>query len=1044
LDQKTSNPERRQLTVMFSELEGVTQLSGALDPEDFSQLVRPRLEAWDAIIKRYGGFVAKHTGQGVLAYFGYPAGHEDDAERTAHTALEIVEATRALSSAEQQTTAQISVRIGIATGIVVVGGAIGQGASKEEQAFGLPLNLAARLQAFAEPNSILIAPETRQLIGSKFDCEDAGCRELKGISESINVWRVVRPRTSLSRFFARHTEGVLPLVGRSSELDVLLQSWSRVGKDGGQVVFVSGEPGIGKSHLCEAFLARIAPDRHTAIHCQCSGYHANTAFQPLVEEIERSAGMFREDGLDARLDKLERVLSEWSDQADRLTPVFAALLSLPTAGRYPDFAPGARELRKMFIAGLVERLRLLSRCNPVVFLFEDAQWSDPSTQDFLAAAIESVGSARVLILITARPEFKFPWRGRAHVTELVLEHLDKYHATQMVRLLAESHSLPDAVLAHIVDHTDGVPLFIEELTRSLQDLHAPKIDARPVVPVTAVSIPATLRDSLMARLDRLGMAKPVAQLGATIGRTFPYWLLLCLWPFGEEALRASLDEIERAGLLKQRQHGSEVYYVFKHELVRDAAYESLLKSKREALHMQIAQLVTEERGSFAETPPELIAYHYTAAGRTEPAIKNWRKAGAQALQRSANVEAVGHFTRALELLEHIPHSEERDQRELDLRTQLGATLTAVKGFGAVEVEAAYARARVLCGQSKDATQRFAVLRGLWVYDLVRAEWSEASALAEEMLGVATREANAAFELEARRAMGMTLLWRGDLNEALAHLQRGRCIYDAEKHHGHAYQYGNDPGVACLVHEAFVLCVLGFADQALLRSEDSIALARQLSHPFSLTQALIYRAFVHQCCREADPTRKFAGEAQALAREHSFPFWLAEATMLQGWAMAQQGDATEGLDLLREGLAAFRATGAKMDQPRWLATLAEAHLCAHQPGEGLTAVAEALAVVELTKECFFAARLHGLRAELLIQQGSALQAEACLQESLSIARSQKAKTWELRAATRLARLWWEQSRGRDARDLLASVYGSFSEGFATPDLRDAERLLEERA
>jgi class 3 adenylate cyclase/predicted ATPase len=1026
---------------MFCELEGITTVAGALDPEDLNELLKPRLSAWSAVIKRFDGYVAKHTGLGLLAYFGYPAGHEDDAERAVHAALEIVEATRSLSGADPKRATDISVRVGIATGLVVVGGSIGEGASKEEPAFGMTLNLAARLQSFADPNAILIASETRHLISSKFECEDLGGRELKGLGESVNVWRVVTSRATVSRFSARHPEGVLPLVNRTEELDALLHCWSRAGTGNGQVAFIFGEPGIGKSHLCEAFVSRIASEPHTVLHCQCSGYHASTAFRPLIEEIERSAGMFREDGLGTRLDKIEGLLSDCGDQASRLAPVFAALLSLPTKERYPDFAPNARELRRMSIDGLVTRLLTLSRRKPVVFLFEDAQWSDPSTQEFLTTAIESIRSAQLLMLITARPEFESPWRGLTYVTELMLDHLNKQHAMEIVQLVARQQSLPDSVRAHIVDHTDGVPLFIEELTRSLQELHAPAAPP-PVITSTPINIPTTLRDSLMARLDRLGMAKPVAQLGATIGRTFPYWLLLCLWPFGEETLRASLHEIERAGLLRQEQYGAEVYYVFKHELVRDAAYESLLKSKREALHMQIAQLVTDERRNFAETPPELIAYHYTAAGLIEPAIKYWRKAGEQAVQRSANVEAVRHFTQALALLEKVPHTQERDERELDLRTQLGATLTAVKGFGAAEVEAAYARARVLCGQSQDVAQRFSVLRGLWVYDLVRAEWSEASALAQEMLRLARNEANTAFELEAQRAMGMTLLWRGELTEGLRHLEQGRLIYDPSAHHRHAYQYGNDPGVACLVHEALVLSILGFADRALARSDESIALVQRLSHPFSLAQALLYRAFVHQCRGEADVTLKFADEAKALAEKHSFPFWLAEATMLQGWAMSRQGDAKGGLELLRQGMAAFQATGARMDQPRWLATLAEAHLFAGQPSEGLAVVDEALAVVEATKECFFAARLHGLKAELLIRQGSPLQAETCLQESRVIARGQQAKTWELQAAVGLARLWREQSRRRDAHELLAPVYGWFAEGFDTPDLKEAAALLKE--
>ena len=1037
--------ERCHLTVMNCDLVGSTVLSVRLDPEDMRAVIDAYHAACARITRTYDGFLAQFRGDGIVAYFGYPHAHEDNAERTVRAALDIIGAVARL---ETHAGEPLKVRIGIASGFVTIGDLSREGALRERAVVGETPSLAAHLQALAEPGTVVVGASTRRLLGDLFHLRDLGLHEAKGIAEPIAAWAVEGLSDSESRFEAVRMAGLTDLIGRENELDFLLERQRLSWKGEGQIVLISGEPGIGKSRLAAALAERIAGEAHTRLRYQCSPYLTNSVLHPFIAQLERAAAFKADDALEEKLDKLEAILAVDTSRVQAAATLFAALLSIPFGERYALLALSSAQQRRQTLAALLDQIEGLARRQPILLFFEDAQWADATSLELLDLTVERVRQLPVLALFTFRPHFEPPWVGLPNVSTLALGRLDRSNVESIVARVTGGRPLPAEVTEQIVVKTDGNPLFVEELTKAVLEAGILVEDAegyRLNGPLPPLVIPETLQDSLMARLDRLAPVKEIGQIGAAIGREFSYSLLRVVVGRDETALKDALARLEDAELVFRRGEPPEAVYRFKHALVRDAAYENLLKSRRQVLHQRIAQALEKEFPETAKTEPELLALHYAEAGLADSAISYWQTAAERALQRSANVEAANHFRQALALLATLPESGERDERELDLQTRLGATLTTVKGFAAPEVAAAYDRARILCRESQAPAQKFSVLRGLWVYDLVRAEWQAAGDLAEEMLALADDQQNIGYELESHRALGMTLLWRGMIVRAREHLEEGRRLYDPNQHHIHAFRYGNDPGIACLVHEAFALWVLGYADQALATSRRAVTLARQLGHPFSLAQALIYSLFIHQCRGEPQVIKKLADEVKTLALEHGFPFWQAEAGIMAGWATAAQGRSREGIVQLRNGVTDFLATGARMDKPRWLALLAEAYGINNQPDEGLEAVKEALRVVDGTKECFFQARLCQLNGDLLLRKGlpdAEVAAETQFHEALALARRQEAKSWELRAATSLARLWRAQSRRREAYDLLAPIYGWFTEGFDTADLKDAKVLLDE--
>ena len=858
---------------------------------------------------------------------------------------------------------------------------------------------------------------------------------------------MVSERAVEGRFEARTTGGLTPLVGRKIEIALLLERWDQA-KDGeGQVVLLSGEPGIGKSRITQVLRERLASEPHTRLRYQCSPYYTNSAFYPVSDQFERAAGFARDDAPESRLDKLEAMLARGTEHVAEAAPLFAALLSLPVE-RYPPLNLNPQRQKERTFEVLAEQVVGLARHNPVLMIVEDVHWVDPTTMDVIGTIVDRLQDAAVLLVVTYRPEFEPPWGGYSHVTSHSLNRLSRRQGAQMVSKVTGSKALPDEVRDQIIAKTDGVPLFVEELTKTVLEASLAEGRKNRSVSDSTVVIPATLQDSLMARLDRLESGKEIAQLGACIGREFSYRLIAAVAPGDHAGLDDALAQLTDAELLYRHGHPPDATYSFKHALVQDTAYQSLLKRRRRPIHGRIADALKEQFGEIVETEPELLAHHYTEAGLDKQAIPYWQQAGERAVQRSANAEAVGHFTKALEVLQTRPDNSERNEQELRVQVALAVPLAATTGFASAEMEQVYTRARELCEQLGETPQLFQVVYGLWDFYLVRAEYKAAHEEAQHLLALVQGAEDPGLLLEANRATGATLYYLGEFDSAREHLEAAMALYDPQQHRAHVALYRQDPGVASFSYGAWNLWCLGYPEQALERMHQAITLARESLHPFSLAWALNFSGRVHEFRREGQAAQERAEAVIALATEQGFAYWLAWGTVIRGWALAAQGQAGEGMAQIRHGLAAIRATGTAIARSQDLGLLAEAQCTVGQAEEGLATVAEALALVEQTEERFYEAELHRLKGELTLQSQAAGQkskvekeAEACFQKAIEIGRQQHAKSWELRAATSLARLWQQQGKQVEAHQLLSDIYSWFTEGFDTKDLKEAKALLE---
>jgi predicted ATPase len=959
------------------------------------------------------------------------------------------------------------VRIGIHTGLVVAG-EMGVGDQPEPLAIvGETPNIAARLQETALPNSVVISPATYRLITGLFECQDLGPQTLKGISTPLSVYRVTRESAAQSRFEVAVQKGLTPLVGREYEVGLLAERWERAKQGAGQVVLLSGEPGIGKSRLVQEFKEQLAHAGVTRIEFRCSAYHQNSASYPIIEHLQRLLQFQREDTPQAKLTKLQQALAAYRfPQADTL-PLLVTLLSLPHPEDIPPLTLSPQKQKQKTQEALVAWIMEEAEKASVYCAWEDLHWADPSTLEVLTLFLAQIPTTRVFTVLTFRPDFTPPWRLRSHITQLALSRLGRAQVEAMVEKVTSGKSLPLEVLQQIVTKTDGVPLFVEELTKMvlesglLREEDGRYVGAHGGAPIPPLAIPSTLQDSLMARLDRLAPVKEIAQVGAVLGREFSYELIHAISPVDEAMLQQGLHQLIEAELIYQRGLPPQATYFFKHALIQDTAYQSLLKSRRQQLHQQVAQVLAEQFPETVETQPELPAHHYTAAGLITQAIPYWQQAGERASQRSAYVEAISHLTRGLEVLKTLPDTPERTQHELRLQAALGPTLTVLKGYAAPEVERAYAQARELCRQVGETAQLFPVLNGLWVFHLLRAKLQTARELAEQVFRLAQSIQDPALLLWPHGALGLVLYHLGELTAARAHLEQGITLYDPQKHRPHGSQVSaQDPKVTCLSYTSWTLWHLGYPDQARQRSAEALTLAQGLSHPFSLAFALHSAAWLDLCLRDVQAVQERTEALLGLAREQSFPFWLALGAFRQGWVLAEQGQGKEGIVQMSQGMAAGQAIGSALSRPWGLALLANAYGRAGQTEDGLSVVTEALTVVDKTGERCDETELYRLKGELTFQQfkvqGSRFkvtdprsltpdpqaEAEACFQKAIGIARRQQAKSLELRAVMSLSRLWQQQGKKEEARQMLAEIYGWFTEGFDTKDLQEAKALLEE--
>ena len=803
---------------------------------------------------------------------------------------------QATGNGEQGKRSILQVRIGIHTGLVVIG-EIGTSEKSEMLALGETPNVAARIQGLAEPNTVLISAATQRLVGNQFECQPFGSHLVKGIDTPIAVYHVQGKRQSIVSSIGHTT----PLVGRDQEVGLLRERWEQV-KDGrGQVVLLTGEPGIGKSRLMQTLTEHVASEGSLALETRCSPYHQNSAFYPLIDAMQRML-FTREDSVDTKVEKLARTLALYNMQ-DTL-PLFAALLSLPLPAATPPLQMTPQKQKERTIRAMVQWWLAQAERQATVSVWEDLHWADPSTLEFLTLLLEQAPTSRLFVLLTARPEFISPWPPRSHFVTLTLNRLGRRQTEAMIAEVAGEITLPTEVTQQILAKTDGVPLFVEEVTKTVLESVASleSTESPDRLSLQSIPIPTTLQDSLMARLDRLNTAKELAQLGATLGREFSYELLQAISPLAEDALQQGLRQLVESELVYQRGLPPQAQYTFKHALIQDAAYQSLLKSRRQQLHQQIARILEERYPETKETQPELLAHHYTEARLSEQAIPYWQQAGQRAVERSANQEAIGHLSEGLELLKTFPDTPERALKELTLQIMIGPALIVTKGFAAPEVGYTYTRARQLCQHIEESPQLFSALHGLFLFSSVRAELQTAQEVGEQLVSLAQTMRDPALLLVAHQALGLPLLWRGELTQARDHLEQGIACYDSEQYRSLALRYGYDPAVAILSWIGHVWWYLGYPDRALTRSREALALAQRLSHPYSLAFALGQNAWIHLYRQEWQVAQEQAEAVIALCADQGFAFFFAWGTMIRGRALAKQGQGEGGIAQDAAGLS----------------------------------------------------------------------------------------------------------------------------------------------
>ena len=1039
--------ERRQVTVMFADLVGSTALSARMDPEDLREVIAAYRKCAAETVRHLGGFVSQYLGDGVLVFFGYPQAHEDDAERAVRAGLQLVAAVAGL-----RTRASLQTRVGIATGLVVVGEIADAGGPQERGIIGETPNLAARLQSIAEPNQVIIAESTRRLLGNLFELEDLATQDLKGIAGPVRVWAALRPSSAASHFEALHGTTLTDLVGREEELELLLRRWSKAKTGEGQVVLLSGEPGIGKSRLTAALLEAIAPEPHTRLRNFCSPQHTDSALYPTIGQIERAAGFSRDDSWQAKLDKLDALLAQSSTSA-RDVALVAEMLSLPNDGRYPVLELAPQQRRQQTLEALVLQVATLSRQNPILMVFEDVQWTDPTTLELFGLIVERIPTLHVLLIMTFRPEFEPPWTGRPYVTALTINRLGQREVSAMIDRVVGNKSLVESVREDIIERTDGIPLFVEEITKAVLEAESQRAaeHAIAVIPPPALEVPASLHASLMARLDQLGPAKEVAQIGAAIGREFSRALLAAVVRKPEEELNSALDRLLAAGLVFRQGVPPDTSYLFKHALVQDAAHGTLLREPRRALHARIAETLESQFADIVERQPELLARHCTQAGLIEKAAHLWGKAGQRSLDKSALLEAIEHITRALDQIEGLPATPALRREQIKLQVALLTPLIHVKGYAAPETKAAAERARLLIEQAEalgeppeDPLLLFSVLYSFWVARFVAFNGKVMRELAAQFLALAEKQGAAVPLMVGHRNMGVSLLHTGDIEEARVHIDRAIALYDPAKHRPLATRFGQDVRVALLFYRSLALWPLGYPEAALADAHRAVRDAREIGQAASLMAALTLTSLSHIHCGSYAIANAQLDEVITLANEKGALFWKVGGMLVQGCLFAITGRASDAVRTITSGLSAWRATGTTVWMPTYLSYLTRAQAELGQFDEASRCISEALIAVQTTNESWYEADIHRIAGEIALRspEPDVAKAEAHFERALQVALVQRAKSWELRAAMSMARLWRDQGKPQRARELLAPVYGWFTEGFDTRDLKEAKALLDE--
>jgi class 3 adenylate cyclase/tetratricopeptide (TPR) repeat protein len=1034
--------ERRHLTVMFCELAGSAALSARLDPEEMWRVIGSYHACIGEVVDRHHGMIARYMDDGVLAYFGYPRAQEDDAEQAVRAALALVDA---VANLETNVDAALQVRIGIATGTVVVSELLVDETPAEQAVVGETPNLAARLRTLAEAGTVLICPQTHRLTGGHFDYRDLGALALKGWAELVQVWQVLGPSGVESRFEAMHKTKLQPLFGREEEIELLLRRWRHATQGEGRVVLLTGEPGIGKSHIALALGERLQGEPHIALRYFCSAHHTNSALFPFIGQIERAGGFERSDSVTEKLSKLDALVAQSTIDPERVA-VLANLLALPAGDhfRLQELSPQKRK-EKTF-AALLAQLDGLAARRPVFMIFEDIHWIDPTSLELLATTVEHVPQLRVLLLITTRSEFTPPWPSYPHTTTIPLTRLDRRAGAALVERVTSGKKLPKEVTDEILARTDGVPLFIEELTKTvlesglLQERDGQYVLERPLPPL---AIPTTLHASLMARLDRLAPVREVAQIGAVAGREFHYELLHAVARMPREKLEEALGQLVRSELIFRRGESPHAVYTFKHTLVRDAAYASLLKSRRAHLHAAIANALEQQFPDIAQTQPETLAHHLTEAGLIEKAIGYWLPAGKNAAQRSANLEAIAHLQRGIELTGRLPPDAARDRSELDFQLVLGPCLIATHGPAASTAVATFTRARELCERLGEPPEYLQVMFWLATVNVVRGELPQALEAVDGMPSAAETRGNRGALLNVIRGRAMILMFMGRIVEAREQLERAVEMFGTSEEADRlaARAAGQDAGVAMLVLKAWVFWLLGQVDEAVACMAAALERADAVQHAHTYAYAWYYASVLHALRGEPAIAQGYAERCLAISEQHGFRQWLGLAHAIRGICAAVLNASAGRLDEVTTALDQYQRAGYQLGVTAQFVLLCPALLLRNEPEAALELIDHGLAIVSRNNERFFEAELYRLKARALLMRGAPnAEVESLLDQALRTAHSQQARSLELRAATDLAALWMQQGKRAQAGDVLSSIYGRFTEGFETLDLKEAKGML----
>ncbi len=1036
--------ERRQLTVMFCDLVGSTALTAALDPERMERLLCDYQDVCAGEIARFDGFVEHFFGDGVLAYFGYPRANEDAAERAAWAGLGVAEAVRRLPT---PLGTPLAVRVGIASGLVVTRGRVLRGGVNEHPVVGQTVQLAARLQACAAPGTVVVASGTHRLIEGLFEFEALGACTLKGLPTTEQVWRVTAKRTAATRFEATHRGGAATLVGRDQELALLLDRWELARAGDGQVVLLSGEAGIGKSRISQALCDHALAEFHCAVRYQCSPFHSNSALQPAIAFLERACAISPDDPAETRWAKLERWASGMAEAVRAGVPLLAALLGLPARAHPPAPAPSPEQQKERLLVLLAELLTG-GKDGPILFLVEDVHWIDPTTRELLDLCIERAPASHCLVLLTCRPDFQHGWAGRAGVTGLVLNRIGRRQSADLVESVAGGTRLPEEVLEQIVGKTDGVPLFIEELTKAVLESGLLRKTAEGYAlagPLPPLAIPTTLQDSLLARLDHLGAAKEAAQIGSVIGREFSRAAVAALSSQDAGALDGALQQLVAAGLVHQHSRPAGAAYTFKHALVQEAAYGTLLLSRRQHLHARCAEALQAIAPELAEREPEVLARHYTEAGFAERAVELWLTAGRRAAERSANLEAIGHLRKGLAVLSDLPAGEVRARYELLLQLDLGIPLMACRGYAAPETGEAFQRASDLAEQLGDNLQRTRAFYGLFAYYCQLGENRVAEALAARLLRLATETGDRDVAAIARRILGTARYLLGDHAGGRVEIEASLQLQDAAMHRPLVHRFGQEQRSAGLATLVTIQWVEGRPDTASRTSLAAVEAARASGHANSLGFALAYGACPIAILRgDWDLAEQLVGMLLDHAQDHRLGLWHAHALAYRGEVLAERGEFAAALADFRAGLLKFQAVVSGIRLPAHQGAFAETLGRAGQLQEALATAEDAVGLAERREERWCLPELLRIKGDILAACGSAERAEAALLEAVSLSRRQAMRGWELRACLSLSRLWRGSGRLAEASGLVATALAPFTEGEATADILDARRQLSEMA